>query len=84
MGHLVIHCSSCDKSWELYHRDIYNKLHRECPHCGSRIDAQTYENQIIPAWGALIDANTELFRDHLQEGSTLFTVDFIADHVEIN
>lgn len=81
MGYLIIHCGACGLSWELYHRDLYSKLHRECPHCGKVIDEQTYERQILPAWGAMIDANTELFKDHTQEHRAIFTVDFKADHI---
>lgn len=78
---LRIHCNACGGSWELYHRDIYNKAHRKCPHCGKEIDQQTYTDKILPAWSACIDANTVLYNDHLQHHRAIFTIDFIADHI---
>ena len=81
MGILRIHCDSCGGQWEVYGSgDFHARTARTCPHCGQRIDGQTWEKQILPAFGGMMDANRELIKDHTGYHSPLFTVDYIADH----
>lgn len=80
MVYLRIHCAACGGVWEVYHRDNWNNdKARQCPHCSAEIDRQTWEKQILPAFGAVHDANAELFKDHKGNDKPLFYVDVIAD-----
>ena len=81
MGYLRIHCDYCGGTWDVYgHSNFHERAARTCPHCQQRIDGQTWENQILPAFGGMMDANRELIKDHTGYHSPLFTVDYIADH----
>ena len=81
MGILRIHCDSCGGQWEVYGSgDFHSRAARTCPHCGQRIDGQTWEKQILPAFGGMMDANRELLKDHSGYHAPLFTVDYVADH----
>ena len=81
MGILRIHCDSCGGQWEVYGSgDFHARAARTCPHCGQRIDGQTWEKQILPAFGGMMDANRELLKDHSGYHAPLFTVDYVADH----
>ncbi len=80
MGMLKIHCGCCRQTWDLYNRGDYHRhVKRTCPHCGSKIDGQTWEKQILPAYGAMLDANRELIKDHTGYGQPIFTIDYIED-----
>ena len=77
MGYLKIKCHECGGSWEVYSYNFNDDHLRVCPHCFKEIDRQTWNRQIIPAYGALEDANRELIKDH--EGYTgvaLFTIEY--------
>ena len=81
MGYLRIHCDYCGGTWDVYrHSNFHERAARTCPHCQQRIDGQTWEKQILPAFGGMMDANRELLKDHTGYHSPLFTVDYIADH----
>lgn len=81
MGYLRIHCDYCGGTWDVYgHSNFHDRAARTCPHCQQRIDGQTWERQIVPAFGGMMDANRELMKDHSGYHSPLFTVDYIADH----
>ena len=85
MAYLRIHCDVCGGTWEVYHRDNWkDDKARQCPHCFSKIDRQTWEKQILPAFGAVQDANAELFKDSTGYHTPLFTFDVIADHIYTN
>ena len=45
----------------------------------NRIDSQTWERQILPAFGEFQDMNRELIKDNLN-GSVRFSVDFREDY----
>ena len=80
MGYLRIHCSNCRRRWAVYDRDNWrSESSRTCPHCETKIDAQTWENQVLPAFGMMGDANRELFKDTGYE-KPLFRVDYISDN----
>ncbi len=82
MAYMRIHCDYCGGAWEVYKRDNWkDSKAAECPHCFSKIDRQTWDNQIVPAFNMLDDANRELFKDHVGYHRPLFTVDVIADHI---
>lgn len=83
MGYLRIKCYYCGGTWEVYHRDLHNryKKARECPHCFQKIDEQTWEKQIFPAYNALDDANRELFKDHLGYHVPLFEVSYESNTI---
>lgn len=81
MGFLRIHCDYCGGTWDVYGRDDWNETRsRTCPHCQSKIDGQDWEKQIVPAFGAMLDANRELMKTHTGYHSPLLTVDYIEDH----
>ena len=42
MAYLKIYCDYCGQTWEVYRRSMNDEHSRECPHCGSRIDDQTW------------------------------------------
>ena len=73
MAYLRIHCDVCGGTW--------NDKARQCPHCFSEIDAQTWARQIVPAFCAVSDANRELYKDSTGYHTPLFTFDVIADHI---
>lgn len=85
MAFLRIHCDVCGGSWEVYRRDVWtNDKMRQCPHCLSKIDRQTWERQIIPAFAMVDDANAELYKDATGYHASLFSFDVIADHIYKN
>lgn len=76
MTYMSIYCGYCGKRWEVYQRDNWkDERARTCPHCFHEIDAQTWERDVLPAFGAALDCNAELFKNH--KGS-IFAVDFIG------
>lgn len=82
MAYMKIHCGYCGQSWDVYQRDDWNKKNAAtCPHCFKRIDWQTWSNHVLPAFGAAIDGNMELFKDHTGYHLPVFTFDIIADHI---
>ena len=82
MAFMRIHCDVCGGTWEVYHRDNWkNGKARQCPHCFSEIDGNTWENEVLPAFGAVQDVNAELFKDSTGYHKPLFSIDFVADHL---
>lgn len=82
MAFMRIHCGYCGQPWEIYGRDNWKSdAARTCPHCQSKIDRQTWERQVLPAFGSVQDANAELIKDHVGNNSPLYTVDFIEDRI---
>lgn len=80
MGFLRIHCNYCGGTWEVYGRDNYKETqYRTCPHCFQKIDGQDWQNHVLPAFGAMMDANRELIKTHTGYHAPLFTVDFVED-----
>lgn len=80
MGLLRIHCHSCGGTWEVYGRDNWKEDNsRTCPYCHEKIDGQDWNKQILPAFGAMMDANRELMKTHSGYDASLFAVDYIAD-----
>jgi len=81
MGFLRIHCDCCGGSWDVYGRDDWkDSRSRTCPHCQAKIDGQDWEGQILPAFGAMLDANRELIKTHTGYHTPAFVVDYIEDH----
>lgn len=82
MAYMRIHCDVCGGAWEVYHRDSWNDdKARQCPHCFSKIDRQTWQREVLPAFNAVNDANAELFKEHTGQHTALFSFDVIADHL---
>lgn len=79
MAYLKIYCGYCGQSWDVYGRDMNDEHSRECPHCGSEIDHQTWMGQVLPALGNVMDANRELLKDHLGYHTPVFSFDVLAD-----
>lgn len=78
-GYVRIHCAQCRRRWAVYERDDWKAdTARTCPHCGAQIDAQTWERQVLPAFGIMGDANRELIKDHTGYSTPLFRVDYIS------
>ena len=82
MGHLKIHCGGCGSDWIVYHRDDWKDWKaRTCPVCGKSIDPETWDRQVLRAFGEMEDASLELVKDYTQSHGTLFTVSYIPDVV---
>ena len=80
MAYMKISCEYCGGSWEVYERDDWNgRKAATCPHCGTKIDRQTWQKCVVPAFGAFMDLNRDLFRDHVGEHRPLFQIDMISD-----
>ena len=80
MAKLKIRCVRCRSRWELHEgEDWHEESTRTCPSCGAQIDAQIWEKEIMPAFGAMGDANRELIKHHLGFKAPLFRVDFASD-----
>lgn len=80
MAYLRIHCEACGGVWEVYHRDNWNNdKARQCTHCFAEIDRQTWEKEVLPAFGAVHDANAELHKDHTGYDKPLFYFDVMTD-----
>lgn len=79
MGLLRVRCDQCKGTWEVYGaRDFTNDQNRICPHCGNKVDKQTWHGQILPAFGMLMDGNRALMKVRADHGP-LFLVDYIED-----
>lgn len=80
MGCLRIYCGTCGGSWDVRSgEDWHSRRSRTCPGCESAIDGQTWEKQILPALGGMLDANMELRKDHTGYGTPMFRVEYIED-----
>ena len=80
MGHLKIYCDSCGSEWNVYHRDDFKDWKaRTCPVCGKSINSETWDRQVLRAFGEMEDASAELFKDSAQTHGTLFTISYIPD-----
>ena len=78
MGFMRIHCHNCGGYWDVYEDDDYKlRKFKTCPHCQEQIDGQDWMNQVLPAFGSMLDANRELKKTHTGYKAPLFTVDFI-------
>lgn len=81
MGYLKIHCKNCRKSWAVYHRDNWHdERARQCPFCYSEIDKDLWEREIIPAFGAMSDANREILKNYTGfPDKSMFLIDYRAN-----
>ena len=80
MAFMRIYCDYCGMKWEVYQRDDYKSdKSRKCPHCTTKIDRNTWNNHIVPAFEAFQSINTELINDNMA-GSPRFSVDFHEDY----
>lgn len=77
MGYLKISCGSCGGKWEVYAHQVKDERANQCPHCFAEIDRQTWERQIIPAFGEMEDANRELVKDSTGYHGPLFKVGYL-------
>lgn len=75
-----IHCGNCGSAWKVKISDNYHlDTARTCPECGAQIDAQTWENQVLPALGTVHDANFELKKDFSSyKNGKLFIIDVLS------
>lgn len=82
MAFLRIHCSVCGGTWEIYARDSWNDDRaRQCPHCFSEIDRSIWKREILPAFGAVSDANAALFNAHSGQHEPLFHFDVVENRL---
>lgn len=77
MGYLRIHCGSCGQDWEVYRKTREYDGARECPHCGKRIDHETWEKRVLRAFNGMLDANLAVMQDHVDYHQGAFKVDYI-------
>ena len=80
MSYMKIHCDYCGGSWEVYEWTLDHEKSRYCPHYFSKIDEQTWKNQVLPAYASVCDANRELVKDFTGSHIPLFSVDVISDY----
>lgn len=79
MMKIRIKCRECKRAWEIHPRGKWtDDASRECPSCGCSIDRQTWERQIIPAFGAFMDMNREIVKDSTGYDAPMFSVTFKA------
>lgn len=79
---MKIECGYCGQHWEIYQRDDLHGTHaRQCPHCDSKIDRDTWLSKVIPAFSLAAAANEKLYQDHVESHKPIFTVGFIPDHI---
>lgn len=78
---MKIHCGYCGQAYEVYARGDLKGKARQCPHCESKIDRDTWCSAVVPAFKSAEIANIALYHDHVQDHKPLFTVSFIADHI---
>ena len=81
MAYMRVHCGYCGGTWEVYRRTVNDEAARVCPHCESKIDGQTWERSVKPAFAAVHGANAELYKDHAHFNNPLFYFDVEADHI---
>lgn len=81
MGFLRIRCDYCGGIWEVYAHQMKSDRANQCPHCFKEIEPSTWENDIVPAWGAMEDANLELMKDNTGYKRTIFEVSYIGDTI---
>lgn len=79
MGHLSIRCDYCGMKWDVY-RNRDEKHGHKCPHCGQAVRSETM-NQAFKALQAMEDVNLSALTDHVNDHTTLFMFDFVADHI---
>lgn len=80
MGFLRIHCHNCGNHWDINEGDDYKqRKYKTCPYCKEQIDGQDFDNQVLPAFGAMMDANRELKKTHTGYNASLFSVEFMQD-----
>lgn len=81
MAQMRIYCDYCKQSYYVYqHSNWKSDSARQCPHCFKMIDRQTWDNIIVPAFGAFMDANQQLVKDTGFTNQTRFTVNFEEDY----
>lgn len=60
-----IYCE-CGTVWTIEQGDNWRAdTMRQCPNCHAQIDRDIWEREILPAFGAVADANAELQKDSL-------------------
>ena len=80
MGYMVVTCGYCHQKWHVYgSRNFNDKDARRCPHCQAEIDRQTWEHDVLPAFGAIQDANRELYKHSVGTHTALFQIDYVED-----
>lgn len=80
MAHLRIHCGDCGSVWEVHKYLPDGAAPAFCPQCGSEIDGDIWENEIIPAFGNFHEINKRLIERHALCNVSPFYIDVIADH----
>lgn len=79
MGMLRVKCLACGQSWEVYRHNKQYGAARTCPHCGERIDAKTWEENVLVAYDMMQEANLELMQDHVNYHKPIFQVEYWED-----
>ena len=78
MVYLKITCGECGRQWTVTESD--NPTGKNiCPDCGGKIDLQTWEKSLMPAFGYAKDTEKELIKAHTGYQTPLYSVDIISD-----
>lgn len=79
MGFLKVKCYSCGGTYRIYGDMVFHPAASRCPFCFAEIRRSTWEKIVIPAWGAMEDANRDLQNEHTGYKNTpLFQLEYQA------
>lgn len=78
MGYLKLTCGECGREWEVYAHQMEDERANQCPHCFAEIDRQTWDQQIVPAFLGMDDANRELMKDSTGYHKPLFHANYLS------
>ena len=79
MTQLKIYCDTCGHAWAIpEHYDYYSTDARTCPSCGAVVDRSIWKNHVIPAFGRVMCANSELAENTRKYDAPRFEISVIT------
>lgn len=78
MAFMRIHCGVCGRVWEVYnHGNWKADSARTCPGCFAEVDKTHWEQNILPVFGEMNDAERDMMKSE-----PIFSVDIISDRAK--
>lgn len=77
MGTLRIRCNSCGEVFDVRGNRLDRPAVNSCPYCGVTMPRELWDSIIVPAVGALDDANTALENAHIAGNAPLFRIGYV-------
>ena len=74
----IIRCKKCGEEFPIYWNDVTHEPIK-CKHCGLSMNEFMTE-QVINAFAAVVDANKELYKSHIENHEPLFEIEFSHKH----